>query len=97
MLKWVDDIGYNNNEEMVAFLSYTRDKLAINVKVRGGAATDGYFVGNTVSPANAAAVAAAKQLAEVTYRIVKNQPDQDAAQVALRAYARMKGDFWWED
>jgi hypothetical protein len=95
MIKWERDIGYNENKEPVAFLSYTNDKKAILVKVRGGAAADNYIVGNTLRPANAAAVSAAKDLAEVTYRIVKNLPDLDAAQAALRAYARMKGDGWW--
>lgn len=98
MLKWVDDIGYNENNEMVAFISYSRDKSAVIVKVRGGAATDRYFVESSVtSPGIAEAFDTAIKLAEATYRLIRNQPDMKAAQIALRAYARIKGDFWWED
>jgi hypothetical protein len=94
MLKWQEQLGYNENGEIVAFISFTLNKLGMKVKVRGGKAADNYFVENTIVYASGNV---AKQVAEITYRIIKNQPDKDAAQAALRAYARMKGDFWWED
>jgi hypothetical protein len=97
MITWERDIGYNEDKEPVAFLHYDFNKQLIKVKVRGGEESDNYFVGNTVSPSNSAAIVAAKKLAEVTYRIIKNQPDQNAAQVALRVYAKMKGIYWWQD
>jgi hypothetical protein len=93
MLTWKRDVGYNEQGQVVAWINPDYKNLVVKVEVQG----DGYFISNTVVPPNSAGIVAAKQIAAITYRIIRNQPDKDAAQAAIRTYTRLKGGDWWED
>lgn len=98
VMKWQQDVGYEDGVGPVAHIFRSpKDSGVFTVRVMGGKPEDYYFVSNTIGPATSAAFGEAKKIAEVTRRVVKNQPNQEAAQAAIRAYARMKGERWWDE
>jgi len=97
MLKWKRDIGYNERGEIVAWIDNNYKKFTVKVDVLSNKADKPYYVSTTLTPNNEASIVVGRRIAEITYRIIKDQPNEDAAQAAMRAYARLKGDQWWED
>ena len=97
-MKWQRDVGYEDGVGPVAHIfRVPKDRGVLTVRVMGGKPKDNYFVSNTIGPITSSVYSEAKRLAETTRRIIRNQPNQEAAQVSLRAYARMKGDHWWDE
>ena len=98
VMKWQQDVGYEDGVGPVAHIFRGRENGGcLTIKVMGGKPADNYFVSNTISPITSATFGEAKKIAEVTRRVVKNQPSQESAQAAIRAYARLKGERWWDD
>jgi hypothetical protein len=95
-MEWKNDIGLIGGKPVAFVHRDVKRNNNLVVKVQGGA-DDSYFTITHLFPDNSASRVAAKQIAEIVYRITRNQPDQDAAQAAIRAYARLKGDQWWDD
>jgi len=95
-IEWRDDVGYDGSR-VVAYINRPRGENVLHVRVHGGKPEDGYYLSNWVGPLHGNVFGAAKKLAETTYRLIKNQPDETSAEAAVRAYARMKGDRWWDE
>ena len=96
-MEWRQDVGYENGYPVAFLYQHPKNSSVLTVKVMGGRIIDNYFVSNTIGPITSSVYSEAKRLAETTRRIIRNQPNQEAAQVSLRAYARMKGDRWWDE
>ena len=95
-IEWRDDVGYDGSR-VVAYINRPRGENVLHVRVHGGKPEDGYYLSNWVGPLHGNVFGEAKRLAETTYRLIKNQPDETSAEAAVRAYARMKGDRWWDE
>jgi len=99
-IEWRQGIGYENGYP-VAFIYPNKNWPSMRrliIKVMGGKPKDNYFIHNTIQSEQGNVFSwVVLKIAEVTRRIIKDQPNKDAAQAAIRAYARMKGDYWWED
>lgn len=103
MMEWDGEVGYEGKQPVAYIYPSKGNMRHVVIKVMGGKPEDNYFVCNTIQPAHSQMFSGEHmfregvKIAEATRRIIKDQPNQDVAQAAIRAYARIKGEHWWDE